>query len=351
MTDRSATHHMLSYELTRLSQLELSDLIAQASPVHSGVGGNSALVTILNVTVFVKRVPLTDLERRPENLLTTANLFELPMFFHYRLGSPGFGAWREVVTHQMTTEWVLTGQCLNFPLLHHWRVLPATRPEPINQAELVRYWGNSEAVGARLEALQNASACVALFLEYIPQNLHQWLSARLAQGGQTAESAVEFVDHNLRLINAFMQAHGLTHFDAHFENILCDDERLYFSDFGLALSVLFDLTATEREFLVHHSTFDRANSALSLVICLLGGAGWEVRLREYLQGGSKRMPATIHRLILRDAPVALALKEFFGQLHDNKGSVYPADSLAKLLVPASTRTVESLKFLASDGQG
>jgi hypothetical protein len=132
----------------------------------------------------------------------------------------------------------------------------------------------------------------------------------------------------------------LSHFDAHFENILCDGERLYFSDFGLALSAQFDLTSTELEFLVHHRTFDRGNSALSLVICLLGGAGWEVRLREYLQGGSERMPATIHRLVLRDAPVALALKEFFGQLHDNKGSVYPADSLAKLLVPASTRTAE-----------
>ncbi len=202
MNNRSATHHMLSRELIRLSQLELSDLIAEASPVHSGVGGNSALVTILNVPVFVKKVPLTDLERRPENLMATANLFELPMFFQYRLGSPGFGAWREVVTHQMTTEWVLTGQCLNFPLLHHWRVLPATRPEPIHHAELVRYWGNSGAVGARLEALHNASACVALFLEYIPQNLYQWLSARLAQGGQTAESAVEFVDHHLRVVAA-----------------------------------------------------------------------------------------------------------------------------------------------------
>ncbi len=340
MKDRSATLHLLSLELTRLSQQQLSDLIAQASPVHSGVGGNSALVTILNVPVFVKKVPLTDLERRTENLMATANLFELPMFFQYRLGSPGFGAWREVVTHQMTTEWVLTGQCLNFPLLYHWRVLPATRPEPIPQGERVRYWGNSGAVGARLEALQNASDCVALFLEYIPQNLHQWLSARLAQGGQTAESAVEFVDHNLRVTNAFMQSQGLTHFDAHFENILCDGERLYFSDFGLALSALFDLTMTEREFLLHHRTFDRANSALSLVICLLGGAGWEVRLREYLQGSSEKMPATIHAVVLRDAPVALALKEFFGQLHDKKGSHYPADLLATLLLPASTQKPE-----------
>lgn len=41
--------------------------------------------------MFVKRVPLTDLERRPENVRSTANLFELPLFCHYGIGGPGFG--------------------------------------------------------------------------------------------------------------------------------------------------------------------------------------------------------------------------------------------------------------------
>jgi hypothetical protein len=68
------------------------------------------LLEVAGTPVFVRRVPLTDLERRPENVRSTANLFALPVFCQYGLGGPGFGAWRELAVHTMTTNWVLTGE-------------------------------------------------------------------------------------------------------------------------------------------------------------------------------------------------------------------------------------------------
>jgi hypothetical protein len=41
------------------------------------------------------------------------------VFFHYGLSSAG-GVWREPAVHIMATAWVLSGQCVSFPLLHHW---------------------------------------------------------------------------------------------------------------------------------------------------------------------------------------------------------------------------------------
>lgn len=41
------------------------------------------------------------------------------VFFHYGLSSAG-GVWRELEVHIMATGRVLSGQCVSFPLLHHW---------------------------------------------------------------------------------------------------------------------------------------------------------------------------------------------------------------------------------------
>jgi hypothetical protein len=68
--------------------------------------------------VFVKRVALTDLEGRDPH--ATANLFGLPTWAHYGVGA---GAWRELASHVMASDWALTDRCENFLVLHHWRVL------------------------------------------------------------------------------------------------------------------------------------------------------------------------------------------------------------------------------------
>lgn len=107
---RPAVHGAVATALALCSDRELHDLVEGAEPLGSGIGGTVALLDIGGTPVFVKRVPLTDLERQPENVRSTANLFGLPAFFHYGvgvIGGPGFGAWRELAAHTMTTNWVL----------------------------------------------------------------------------------------------------------------------------------------------------------------------------------------------------------------------------------------------------
>ena len=52
----------------------------------------------------------------------------------------------------------------------------------------------------------------------------------------------------------FLRQHGIVHFDAHFGNVLTDGDEYYLADFGLALDGTFELTATERRFLIGTST-------------------------------------------------------------------------------------------------
>jgi hypothetical protein len=83
---------------------------------------------------------------------------------------------------------VLAAEHEGFPLMYHWRVLPDSTPLPEELADIERavaYWGGGSQVRRRIQmrrriqALQQSSASVALFLEYIPQNLHQWLGTQV----------------------------------------------------------------------------------------------------------------------------------------------------------------------------
>lgn len=106
---RLAAYSAVSTSLALRSDDRLAELVDAAVPLGSGIGGKSALMEIDGKPVFVKRVPLTDLERLPEHVRSTANMFGLPMYCQYGVGGPGFGAWRELAVHTMTTNWVLGG--------------------------------------------------------------------------------------------------------------------------------------------------------------------------------------------------------------------------------------------------
>jgi len=159
--------------------------------------------------------------------MSTANISGLPLSYQYGVGSAGFGAWRELATHIMTANWVITGECANFPIMYHWRILPSCSGDiNINYwediEEYCKYWEHSDAIHKRVKDLNKASAHIALFLEYVPQNLHEWLSTQIAEGDDSAETAVAFIDKHLNETNKYINALGLMHFDAHFENILTD---------------------------------------------------------------------------------------------------------------------------------
>lgn len=317
----------LSEALARLTDNELAALVAKAPLLHTGVGGRSVLVTIDSTPIFVKQLPLTDLERRQEHVQSTANLFEIPLSCHYGLGGPGFSAWRELAANVMANGWVLSGACANFPLLYHWRVLRSDQHELEGDVD---FWIESAAVRARLEAIHDASAHVVLFCEYMPQNLLEWLTGQVGASAEAAETAIAFVDAHLVPTIDFMNASGLIHFDTHFENIMTDGRHLCFGDFGLALSSDFELTEDEVEFLARHRHYDHGRAAVGYVHCLItaffGKDQWKENLGSFLKTAQPSVPPAVAAAIQRQAPLALAFLEFSRQLREeNKQTPYPAE--------------------------
>ncbi|WP_440087327.1 protein kinase family protein [Streptosporangium sp. LJ11] len=333
---RVAAYSKVSTHLALLGDRRLGDLVEGASMLGAGIGGASAALEVEGVRVFVKKVPLTEPELRPENVMSTANLFGLPAFYQYGLGSAGFGAWRELAVHTMATNWVLGEEHQGFPLLYHWRVLPGPPPsESAVFAEFgdlegaVGHWEGSPAVRERLEAIRSSPASVVLFLEHVPQTLAAWLP------GQDL-SAYAWVDAELAETVAFMRSRRLVHFDAHFHNVLTDGHRLYFSDFGLALSPRFELSAGEAAFLTRHRDYDRAYTAAHLVNHHLaervrGGVDRDRFVRDWANGDRPSgVPTAAVSVLTRHARTAVVMDEFHRRLCDeSKESPYPETEIAR----------------------
>jgi hypothetical protein len=338
----------VSGSLMLLSDRQLGRLVDEAGTTGRGIGGSSAVVDIAGVPVFVKRVPLTDLERRPGWVMSTANLFGLPVFCQYGLGGPGFGAWRELAANAVTTGWVLAGRTGSFPLTYHWRVLPgaaALADELADVEGAVAYWGGSAAVRERISALAGASASVALFLEYIPQNLSAWLADQLARGSEAVSSACMMVERDLRTGLGFMNANGLLHFDAHLGNILTDGQRLYFADLGLATSPRFGLSAAESDFARRHRDHDVCYALTQLVNWLVSNvcgvtvpaAGGPAERNEFIRrcaAGAEAVqaPPAVAEVISRCAPAAVVMNDFYWDLFGkSRATPYPAADISRAM--------------------
>lgn len=342
---RLAAHAAVATALSLRSDSELRELVDAAPRIGAGIGGETALLDVDGTPVFVKRVRLTDLERQPDKVRSTANLFDLPTFCHYGvgvIGSAGFGAWRELAAHVMTTGWVIAGDHEGFPLMHHWRVLPdARRPLPDELADVERavaYWGGGTAVRRRIEALQESSASIVLFLEYVPQTLHDWLGVQVEAGGEAAERACAFVEEELSTGISFMRSRGLLHLDTHFENVLTDGERLYLADFGLAISSRFDLSPDEVDFVTAHQDYDDCYSVTHLVSWLavaLFGCGPEERaalVRSWADGAPVTgAPPAVAAALARYAPVAAVVGDFYRAFQrESRSTPYPWEAIRRL---------------------
>ncbi len=339
---RLATYGTVATRLSLLSDRRLGEFVAAADPFGSGIGGRSAELDVGGTRVFVKRVPLTDTELRPENARSTGNLFGLPMFYQYGAGSAGFGAWRELAVHVMTTNWVLGNEYEGFPLMYHWRILPDSPPEGFADEfggidGAVAHWEGSSAVRERLEAIGRSSSSVVLFLEHVPQTLADWLHdyrSAAPEGG--AGSPYVWVEEALARGTAFMSSHGLVHFDAHFANVLTDGRLLYFADFGLALSSGFELSAAEAEFLSGHLAYDRCHTVSHLLHHhlpdgLRGGMEHDVFLRKWINGHQPDdVPREIAAIIDRHARTAVVLGEFHRRfLTESKRMPFPAAEIER----------------------
>jgi hypothetical protein len=243
----------------------------------------------------------------------------------------------------MTTNWVLAQDYEGFPLMYHWRVLPhpgQSLPEELDDVEkVVGYWGGGSQMRRRIEARRDSSASVALFLEYIPQNLHDWLGVQVKASDQAAEKACAMVVGQLRAGTSFMKARSLLHFDVHFQNILTDGDRLFFTDYGLAISSRFALSEDEADFFAEHQSYDRCYSLTHLVIWLvtaLYGYRGEERsafVRACAQGEQpKGIPPGISAILTRHAPIASVMSDFYRTFQlESRQTPYPREELRRIV--------------------
>ncbi|MEC7838586.1 MAG: protein kinase family protein [Chlamydiota bacterium] len=339
-SDRKSRFYDLSNYLQTLNNAEMLDLLSQGELLHSG-NGTSLKLEVNGIPVFVKKIPLNSLEGNVENFNSTANVFNLPPFYQYGVGSAGFNVWREVSAHRMTTEWVLANKTQNFPLVYHWRTLDNTdKKEPLNEEEwkkYVAYWDGSEEVGERVRANHNAPTSIAIFIEYFPMTVKRWLATQLDEGPKAIDRAVAIVEKKLLETTFFMNTRGMLHFDAHFDNILTDGEQIYFTDFGLSTSLQFSLSNEELQFFKHHQNYDRCYVITVLTQWIIskffGKDQSEEILREYACGKIPQcVPETLtpylSSVVQRYAPLSLRMGTFFKMLRKkSKQTPYPAEEL------------------------
>ncbi|MFD8236187.1 protein kinase family protein [Streptomyces sp. NPDC059696] len=347
---RVSAHAAVGARLSTWSDRRLEDAVSAAPGLGSGIGGRAAELEVEGTRVFIKRVPLTDIELQSQHVRSTANIFDLPLFYQYGVGSAGFGAWRELAAHMMTTEWALKNEYAGFPLLYHWRVLPDSPPagfiDGLGGIEgAVAHWEGSTAVRHRLEAVGKSSFSLVLFLEHVPHTLAQWLAdtreATQAQPGN--EALYRWVENALLRGTEFMSARGLVHFDTHFANLLTDGRQVYFADFGLAMSRQFELSARERAFLAAHLVYDRSYAPNHLLRHHLpdgmrGGIEHGAFLRAWVDGHRPvDIPCDIAAIIDRHAPHAVILDDFLHRLRtQSKRTPFPAAEIKRALAGVST---------------
>lgn len=337
--------------MTRASDEQLTAAL-DALPVTEGWGRNAVLALGRDKT-FVKRIPVTDLELR--HLRSTRNLYRLPTYYNYGIGSAGFGVFRELLGHIETSDWVLEGAHQGFPLLYEHRLVPRRGPAPSFPGDVdgyVRYWNDSRRIRRFVTERRAASHELILFLEYIPHTVRRWLPSREARLGWLAEQMLDTV--------RFLQARGIIHFDVHLSNLVTDGTRVYLTDFGLVLDRDFELSETERAFWRRHRRYDEAallhdlgsfpavrfgrlgtkqRAALARRYDL-GGAGFrriaktiDDHLEEIVELGLMRFrPETLER-IERYRPVAEFMRTFYGTMRSGSKKTHPFEqrTLSRLL--------------------
>jgi len=245
---RRARYFALSSQIAHIDTAQLRSMF-EGTETRRGWGRNHTLA-IGRSKVFVKRLPVTDLEY--EKMFSTKNLYDLPTYYNYGVGSAGFGVFRELVANIKTTNWVLQGKIANFPLLYHYRMIPfcGERPEVDMErhARYVEYWNSNQNISRYMLDRLNANYELVLFLEHLPYPVEPWLLQNLNKTAPVLE--------DMRAAITFLRKNGIVHFDANFENVLSDGERAYLTDFGLVLDRRFDLTPDEALFLKQNNYYD-----------------------------------------------------------------------------------------------
>jgi DNA/RNA-binding domain of Phe-tRNA-synthetase-like protein len=336
---------LVSSKLARAGDRELRRLIDNGAGVRTGIGGAVRRVQLDGVAAFVKVIALT--QRELDAGSTTANLFELPMAYHYGMGSTGFGAWRELAMLHHTTDLELAADSRHFPLMYHARVLQdpslAIATEDIEAS--VAYWNHSEAVRRRLTALAAAPAAIVVFMEFVPQTASRWLTTRAQHGDESFLAALLHIQARASEGLSVMRANGWVHLDAHMENILTDGVHVYLADLGLAISAEFALDAQERAFQQRHRSYDEAYliSTISRHM-LIHFCGEDADLQAIISAALHEevpdtLPPNAAAWLVRHAPVLAVVRSFYQALRQDPTRLtrYPAEAIEQALALTSRR--------------
>ncbi len=356
---RKQTYFDLSSKLAYLSEAQL---LAHLEDLDSSLGwGKTQVVSLDDTKVFVKRLSVT--KRQYKDIFDSRNLYDLPMYYNYGVGSAGFGAPRELLSHIKTSNWVLSGACTAFPLLYHHRVISRkekqTDPDPKELGDYVTYWGSNEQLKTYVLDRVQAPYELMLFLEYLPYELETWLPENLAQAETVVGQLIAGID--------FLHANSIIHFDANPSNLLTDGEQVFFTDFGLLLNKQFHLDETEKAFFDRNSYYDYGevlgNFALPLKEQVAALGGDDKRQMLELMGLTDEEKPSHHQLMTavndhleviqesgivasndvyfeclkKYSKISKLMTKFFGELRRNnqKDTVFPNDELKQLLMEAA----------------
>ncbi|MBM3894642.1 hypothetical protein FJ366_03565 [Candidatus Dependentiae bacterium] len=253
LSSRKKIHANLSQKLSHMPDDDLQKALSlQLAEESRGSGVVAGKISLAGQPIFVKKIRITDTEMLEKNQFSTANHFNLPLHY-YRPKYTGFGVWRELYCCQKATEWVLSNKCVSFPLLYHFRILKKEKRfyHSIDWAE-----NDSPEINSFLNEHQNATHELVLFFEYIPKTLEEWLIEEIKTKTEDEfGNAIQLVLKKLHALASFLRNEGLIHIDPHVQNILVQEDDLFITDFGLAAMNDFDLTPTEKYYILNNIYF------------------------------------------------------------------------------------------------
>jgi hypothetical protein len=311
--------------IDRLAQLTDDELVAllPADSFDQGWGA-SCTIHLDGSPVFVKRLPLTDVEvAHPRS---TKNRFRLPTYYSYGVGSAGFTSWRELVAHELTTD--IEG----FPDLLHTRVMPRTakqRDLPWTADGYVQYWNGNARIGEYMAARAAAEREVWVVLGHVPITANAWLWDNQRRVDELLASVFEIV-HRLRDL-------GIVHFDTHLGNVITDGTTWRLTDFGLAVADGFELSADERRFADRHRHYDLGLSVGSLGQLLMGHLGLRrpAELAAAIDDPPAELAPELRAAYVRlRAPMLYMVEHFARMMRPSKRSRYDDGEMAARLESA-----------------
>lgn len=206
--------------------------------------GETGMIDFYDHKIFYKKIPVASIYKLNR---TTNNLYKIPAFYNYGFGSAGLNPWRELLTHVKTTNFVLTEQCYNFPILYHHRLVHDTEKNydfGLDE-KLMNRFSNDTNIKNYLEDRSMSDTKIIMFLEYVPHILYKYIISH--------QSDILNIEKQILNTLDFLDKNKVLHMDAHFGNYLVDNfGTIYLTDFGLVLDKQFELLPDEETFMKSH---------------------------------------------------------------------------------------------------